>query len=83
MKFVKIVLSVIIVICLAAIAIASFHSVWEIHYLKSFYQGHFSVAEAAYASIVELIKVVLISFPLIVMMCVSLFLITLLHKSGK
>ena len=39
------------------------HSVEEIHYLKSFFPKQFSVEQAFYASAVELIKVVIIAVP--------------------
>ncbi len=41
----------------------SWHSVAEIHYLKSFYPQQFSVQEAFWASAVELIKVLVVSIP--------------------
>lgn len=50
---------------LMVIAAVSWHSVEEIHYLKSFFPREFSVEEAYFASKIELIKVVLISLPLI------------------
>ena len=46
------------------IALVSWHSVQEIHYLKTFFPKSFSVAEAYDASLIELIKLGLISFPL-------------------
>jgi len=39
------------------------HSVEEIHYLKSFFPQQFSVQEAFYASAVEFIKVLIITVP--------------------
>jgi len=39
------------------------HSVEEIHYLKSFFPQQFSVEEAFYASAVEFIKVLIIAVP--------------------
>lgn len=39
------------------------HSVEEIHYLKTFYPKQFTVEEAFYASGVELVKVLIISLP--------------------
>jgi len=50
------------------IAATSWHSVEEIHYLKRFYTGSFTVAEAGWAAIVELIKVFLTAFPLLLLM---------------
>ncbi len=83
MKYGDTILSVTIVICLTVISIVSFHSVSEIHYLKSFYPGQFSVSDAAYAAVVELVKVVLIAFPLVLTMLVCLFLIWLRTQSNK
>lgn len=65
-----------ILACIVIIALVAWHAVQEIHYLKSFYPRSFSVAEAGWAAIVELIKVLLISFPLLIV-------ITLLAKRAK
>ena len=46
------------------VAAVCWHSVEEIHYLKSFFPKQFSVEEAFYASAVELIKVVIVAVPL-------------------
>ena len=53
-----------ITICIFVIAAVSWHSVEEIHYLKTFYPKEFTVEEAFYASGVELIKVILVGLPL-------------------
>ena len=45
------------------VSAVSWHSVQEIHYLKSFYPQQFSVQDAFWASAVELIKVLIISIP--------------------
>lgn len=45
------------------VSAVSWHSVQEIHYLKTFYPQQFSVEEAFYASAVELVKVLIISVP--------------------
>jgi hypothetical protein len=65
---------------LAVIAAVSWHSVEEIHYLKSFYPKSFTVEEAFYAAGVELIKVFLIGFPLLAAIAVGL---CLLRHHGK
>ena len=52
-----------IVASIIIIAAVCWHSVEEIHYLKSFFPKQFSVEEAFYASTVELIKVVIVSVP--------------------
>jgi hypothetical protein len=49
----------------AVYAAVCLHSVEEIHYLKSFFPERFTVEEAYYASLVELIKVVIIGVPLL------------------
>jgi len=75
MKYRRGIIGSIIIVCLAAMAAVSFHSVREIHYLKTFYPAHFSVAEAACAAVVELVKVILIAFPLVLVVCVCLSLL--------
>ncbi|MGZ3635233.1 MAG: hypothetical protein ACXWMO_05555 [Syntrophales bacterium] len=52
-----------VVVSIIIVSAVSWHSVQEIHYLKSFYPQQFSVEEAFYASAVELIKVLIISIP--------------------
>jgi hypothetical protein len=59
------------------------HSLEEIHYLKSFFPGRFSVEEAFYASAVELIKVIIISLPLFLVIFVSLCLLSILRKRDE
>ncbi len=54
--------------CLIIIALVSWHSVQEIHYLKTFYPRDFTVVEAGWAALVEVMKVALISFPLFLLM---------------
>ena len=79
-KPVRIVLLSAVAFCLAVVAAVSFHSVEEIHYLKSFYPVRFSMAEAAAAARVELIKVSLVAFPLVLVLLVCLFLLWLFNK---
>ena len=59
-------------VCAIIILAVCLHSLEEIHYLKSFYPGKFSVQEAFYASGVEFFKILIISFPLVVIIFVSL-----------
>ena len=61
------VFSTLILIGWIIITAVSLHSVQEIHYFKTFYPQSFTVTEAGYATIVELIKVALISFPIILL----------------
>jgi len=56
------------------------HSLEEIHHLKSFYPGRFTVEEAFYASAVELVKVIIISLPFFLVILVSLCLLSILRK---
>lgn len=63
-----------IAVSAAVVAAVSWHSVEEIHYLKTFYPEQFTVEEAFYASGVELIKVVLIGLPLFLVIGVGLYL---------
>jgi hypothetical protein len=57
-----------------ALAAVCYHSVEEIHYLKSFFPRSFTVAEACYAAVVELIKVAIIALPILVVMGLGLYL---------
>jgi len=57
--------AVIAAACVVAVAAVCWHSVQEIHYLKTFYPARFTVEDAFWASGVELVKVVLIAFPLL------------------
>jgi hypothetical protein len=52
-----------VVVSIIIVSAVSWHSVQEIHYLKSFYPQYFGVQEAFWASAVELIKVLVISLP--------------------
>lgn len=72
----------VVLACLAAISVASWHSVEEIHYLKSFYPETFTVEEAYYASKVELVKVAIISLPLLAFIIIGIFLFKDLEKKG-
>ena len=70
-------------LAVVAVAAASWHSVEEIHYFKTFYPASFSVEEAYYASRVELIKVILIGFPMFLVIGIGLFLLGHFKKDGK
>jgi len=73
----------VITACVIVVAAVSFHSVEEIHYLKSFYPGKFSVADASFAALVELIKVSLVAFPLCLIILVCLFLLWLFRGKAE
>jgi hypothetical protein len=68
---------------LAAITAVSWHSVEEIHYLKTFYPPRFSVEEAYHATLVEWIKVALISFPLLLIVAVGVLLLRRYDKEAE
>ena len=70
-------------ISIAVIAAVSWHSVEEIHYLKTFYPNQFTVEEAFYASGVEFIKVILISLPLFLFMGIGWILLSHFKKKGE
>ena len=72
-----------IAISIFVIAAVSWHSVEEIHYLKTFYPKHFTVEETFFASGVELIKVILIGLPLFLVMGVGLYLLGYLKKDAE
>jgi ABC-type Fe3+ transport system permease subunit len=63
---------IIIVLAVAALSALCYHSIEEIHYLKSFFPEEFTVREAFYASAIELIKVAIAGVPLavIIALCV-------------
>lgn len=66
----------IIVISVVALTAICYHSIEEIHYLKSFFPQEFTVKEAFYASAVELIKIVIMGIPflLVIALCAILLL---------
>jgi hypothetical protein len=68
-----------VVLSLAGITAICLHSLEEIHYLKSFFPSTFTVQEACYAGILELIKVGIITFPLVLLIAVCL--VTLRRKN--
>lgn len=70
----------IIAIYVILLAAVCWHSVGEIHYLKTFFPGKFSVEEAYYASLVELIKIAIIGFPVIVVIGISLFMLRYINN---
>lgn len=75
MKPSRIILWAVIAASLVIITAVSWHSVDEIHYLKTFYPKSFTVEEAFYATLVEFIKVHIISLPLVVIIVLSLYLL--------
>lgn len=69
----RVFLIVLVTLSVATIAAGCLHSIEEIHYLKSFFPRSFTVQEAFFASAVELIKVIIITIPLLLVLAVSLF----------
>ncbi len=65
------------VIALSIIVVSAvcWHSLEEIHYLKSFYPRQFTVEETFYASAVELIKVMIVSLPFFLIVGAGLYLL--------
>ena len=81
MKRIQVILLMgLIVICLIIISVVCWHSVEEIHYLKSFFPKQFSVEEAFYASKIEMIKIAIISFPLILIIGLSMYFLRYFRK---
>jgi len=70
----------IIFVSMAVITAVCYHSLTEIHYLKTFYPERFTVEEAFYAASVELIKDIVIAIPFFVAIAVCL---CLLKKSRR
>lgn len=82
MRNLRVFLAALIAVCVIVIGAISFHSIEEIHYLKSFYPGSFTVEDAFYAAIVEFIKVHIISLPLMVVILLASFLLWLYKGAG-
>ncbi|HEY4706678.1 MAG: hypothetical protein A2054_02650 [Deltaproteobacteria bacterium GWA2_55_10] len=80
MRILKPVLVAVIIASVLLIIAISLHSVEEIHYLKSFYPAKFTVEEAFYATMVEFIKIHIISLPLIVIILLALFVLRAYRK---
>lgn len=68
------------VVGLAVISGVCWHSIEEIHYLKSFFPKQFTVQEAYYASNIELIKVAIICFPVLVVIGIILYFLQYYRK---
>ena len=79
----KLLLSLATVVSILIVAAVCWHSLEEIHYLKSFYPKRFTVEEAFYASGVELIKVFVIGVPFFLVIWVSLYLLKILRNRDE
>jgi hypothetical protein len=69
-----------IAISFVVVAAVCWHSIEEIHYLKTFYPKQFSVEEVFYASAVELVKVIIISLPFMLVAACGIWLLCCLKK---
>ncbi len=61
-----------LILALVTLSAVCFHSIEEIHYLKSFFPQSFTVQDAFYASAIELIKVTILILPLVLIIVVCL-----------
>ena len=82
MRKFRVFLFALMAVCVIIIGAISFHSVEEIHYLKSFYPGSFTMEDAFCAALVEFIKVHIISLPLMVVILLAAFLLWLFRNAG-
>jgi hypothetical protein len=63
--------AVVMVAAIAAVAGVCLHSLEEIHYLKTFFPPEFTVQEAFYAAMIELVKVVIMAIPLVLVIAIA------------
>ncbi|MFQ5756875.1 MAG: hypothetical protein ACE5H7_12425 [Acidiferrobacterales bacterium] len=71
-----------IVLSIVIVAAVCWHSLEEIHYLKSFYPSQFSVEEAFYASAVELVKIIIISLPFFLIIGTGLYVLRYITRES-
>jgi len=71
-----------IAISIIAVSAVCWHSLEEIHYLKSFFPKQFTVEDALYAGALELIKIAIISLPLILIIGVGLCLLHFFNRNS-
>lgn len=81
-KHPKTVLLLIVFIAIGLVGAVCWHSVEEIHYLKSFFPESFTVQQAFYASGIELIKIIIISLPLVLIIFTCLHLFGIFRKEN-
>ena len=79
-KMTSLLLILAVLVSTAVIFAVSYHSLEETHYLKSFYPDQFTVEEAFYASAVELIKILIISYPFLVVTALSAYFFSCIRK---
>jgi hypothetical protein len=75
-------LNLVVLVGLVVYAGICFHSVQEIHYLKSFFPRQFTVQEAYYAAGVELIKIVIIGIPIVLVIAACLVMLIASKRDG-
>ncbi len=71
-----------IAISIIVVSAVCWHSLEEIHYLKSFYPQQFTVEEAFYASAVELIKIMIVGLPFFLVVGTGLYLLRRLEEKS-
>lgn len=71
-----------IAISIIAVFAVCWHSLEEIHYLKSFFPKQFTVEEAFYAGAVEIIKIAIISLPFLLVIGVGLCLLRCIKRDA-
>ncbi len=72
-KIYSVILCVTTILGVVIFSAVCWHSIDEIHYLKSFFPKQFSVQEAYYATAIELIKVIIIGLPIVLIISVGLY----------
>jgi len=76
----KIMLKSVIVLAVLIFSAISYHSIEEIHYLKTFFPKTFTVEQAFYASGVELIKIIIIAIPVFLIIALCLYSLRRYHE---
>ena len=72
-KHIELIMMLAISVSVVFLFAVCFHSLEEIHYLKSFFPQTFTMEQAFYASAIELIKIVIIAVPFVVVIYMGLF----------
>jgi len=79
-KSYKIILKSIVVLAVLIFSAISYHSIEEIHYLKTFFPKTFTIEQAFYASGVELIKIIIIAIPVFLIIALCLYSLRRYHE---
>ncbi len=58
------------------------HSIEEIHYLKSFFPKSFTVEEAMFASVIELMKIIILGIPFFLVIGLGVLWLRSNHKNA-